>query len=266
MRQVFTICLADNIDHNPSSTTCSSSFHGFSMSLLQFPNQEEKVESTNVMNPSVMGRDNVSALPDFYTVMQDISLQKDETYYVPKLPCNSHLEPCCPNLIITIKEEYNWLKHAFSLTYKDELLQEDYISWSAYNASISELPTRPNTPTIMLPLFRENANNPTTLYHSLHLTIRMTDFLNAGQTPILEVDQPLYALCKKLQWKYPETVRENRCLLMIGAMHTEKMIYTVLGNWLAGSGWTIALTKACVATSGTAESFPISQRHVMHTK
>ena len=80
----------------------------------------------------------------------------------------------------------------------------------------------------MLPLFGENANNPTALYHSLHLCIKMTNFLNAVQTPILEVDQPLFVLCKNLQWKYPETVREDMCLIMVGAMHTGKMIYQYL--------------------------------------
>ena len=104
----------------------------------------------------------------------------------------------------------------------------------------------------MLPLFRENANDSTTMYHSLRLAIETTTFLNAGQTPILEADQPLYDLCKKLQWKYPDTVGEKKWLLMIGAMHTEKMIYSLLGDWLSGSGWTVALAKACVATNGTA--------------
>ena len=56
------------------------------MYLLRFPIQDEKFENAIVVNPGVLGRDNVSALPDFNTVMQDISLHKDETYYFLKLP------------------------------------------------------------------------------------------------------------------------------------------------------------------------------------
>lgn len=265
LKQVFTICLADNIDHNPSATHCNSSFHGFSMSLLQFPSQEDLKQNESVMNTNVMGRDNVSPLPDSYTVMQDIALQKGEASFVPKLTCDSHLVPSCPDLMTTISKEYTWLKHAHTLLDKDKLSQDDWVSWSAYNASVSDPPKSPNTPSVMLPLFRENANDSTTMYHSLHLAIETALFLNEGQTPVLEVDQPLYALCKKLQWKYPDTVGEDKCLLMIGAMHTEKMIYSILGDWLSGSGWTVALTKACVTTSGSAESF-LGAAHITKTR
>ena len=103
------------------------------------------------------------------------------------------------------------------------------------------------------------------MYHSLRFANETTTFLNAGQTPILEADQPLYALCKQLQWKYPDTVGEKKCLLMIGAMHKEKMIYSLLGDWLSGSGWTVALAKACMATSSTAESF-LGVAHITKTR
>ena len=34
---VFTYCALDNLDHNPSSTTATDSFHGTGISLFQFP-------------------------------------------------------------------------------------------------------------------------------------------------------------------------------------------------------------------------------------
>ena len=37
LHAVFTILQADNFDHNPSSTTCGTSFHGHSISFLQYP-------------------------------------------------------------------------------------------------------------------------------------------------------------------------------------------------------------------------------------
>ena len=53
--------------------------------------------------------------------------------------------------------------------------------------------------------------------------------------------------------------------MMLGAMHTEKMVYTLLGDWLAGSGWVDAIAKAHVATSGTAESF-LGASHITRTR
>ena len=41
-RQVFTTAVVDNIDHNPSFTTATGSFHGTSISLNQHPSTTEK--------------------------------------------------------------------------------------------------------------------------------------------------------------------------------------------------------------------------------
>ena len=43
----FTIAAVDNIEHNTSSTTAISSFHGTSISLIQHPTEEgEGLENT----------------------------------------------------------------------------------------------------------------------------------------------------------------------------------------------------------------------------
>ena len=101
--------------------------------------------------------------------MQDVTLPTAETSNVPKLACNSHIEPFFSDISTTIRGEYEWLEHAYLLTNKEELCQEDWISWSAYNASISKPPINLNTPSLMLSLFREHASEPTTMFHSLKL-------------------------------------------------------------------------------------------------
>ena len=185
-----------------------------------------------------MGRTSVSHLPDAYTNMAEVVLRKDEAIYVPRLGCDLPPIPAPSELEEIITDEYNWLQHAnILLTNNEELSQNDWISWAAYNASINEPPSGPNTPSLMLPLFRENANDSSTMYHSLCLTIKIIRHLNPRQTPILEADQPLYALCKKLQWKFPSSVGEDECLLMLGAMHTEKMVYTLLGDRARINSW-----------------------------
>ena len=43
-KEVFTIGALDNFDHNPSSTTVVDAFHGFGISLFQFPTKADPDE------------------------------------------------------------------------------------------------------------------------------------------------------------------------------------------------------------------------------
>lgn len=69
------------------------------------------------------------------------------------------------------------------------------------------------------------------------------------------VDQPLFTFAKKIQWKYSDDFGENKFVVMLGAIHTEKMLYECLGDWLDGSGWTSLLTSSGVVSGGVAQSF-----------
>ena len=92
------------------------------------------------------------------------------------------------------------------------------------------------------------------------------NYINQGQTPVMEVDQPLFTLAKKLQWKNPGTeFDEESFLVTLGAMHTEKMLWGVSGDWLDGSGWVTALTNSGIASSGKAQSF-IGVHHICRTR
>ena len=48
-------------------------------------------------------------------------------------------------------------------------------------------------------------------------------------------------------------------------MHTEKMLWSVSGDWLDGSGWTTALINSGISTSGKAQAF-ISVHHICRTR
>ena len=53
--------------------------------------------------------------------------------------------------------------------------------------------------------------------------------------------------------------------MTLGAMHTEKMLWGVSGDWLDGSCWITALTNSGISTSGKAQSF-ISVHHICRTR
>lgn len=72
---IFTVGALDNLDHNPSSTTAKSSFHGTGISLFQFPTRSYKGESRPTVTVPPKGN-KVVDLPIDYTVIQPASLQK----------------------------------------------------------------------------------------------------------------------------------------------------------------------------------------------
>ena len=70
------------------------------------------------------------------------------------------------------------------------------------------------------------------------------EHLNAGQTPVLTFDQPLYALAKQIQWKWPEKYGENISVRMFGGLHIEMAALKTIGDWLQGSGWAQGLVPS----------------------
>ena len=63
---IFTTSAIDNIDHNPSATTATSSFHGTSISMFQFPTSENIGELRSTLS---LDKKNVNKLPDSYTIV-----------------------------------------------------------------------------------------------------------------------------------------------------------------------------------------------------
>ena len=72
---------------------------------------------------------------------------------------------------------------------------------------------------------------------------------------VVALDQPLYAIAKKIQWQFPEEYGINKFVLMLGGLHTEMAFQSALGDWLDGSGWVQSLVQSSIASSGVAESF-----------
>lgn len=79
--------------------------------------------------------------------------------------------------------------------------------------------------------------------------------LNEGQVPVIAFDQPLYAIAKEIQWKWPEKYGEDKFVIMFGGLHIEMAMLKTIGDWLQGSGWTQALVQSDISTPGTADSF-----------
>ena len=104
-----------------------------------------------------------------------------------------------------LEPQKQWLEDDKVSIQKDCLKKDEYVSWGAYHACKSEAPKSPNISSYPTPIFLEKANEPAMLAHLMLLADAMTEKLNPGQTPCMEIDQPLYDKLKLLQQKYPDT-------------------------------------------------------------
>ena len=164
-----------------------------------------------------------------------------------------------------VARESSWVQHALTLVEKEELTREDAIAWAAYHALQQTPAEDPPAVCALLPLFYEKAATPAMVKHGMDVQKQAIEYLNPGQIPVTNFDQPLFALAKYVQWKWPVTHGESVYVVMLGGLHTEMALWSTLGDILEGSGWTTALIEAEVASSGTADSF-LKVSHLTRTR
>ena len=255
-KNLFTVSAVDNIDHNPSSNTAQSSFHGTAISMMQFPSSECSAFDRTVDYSFGTASDEASSisLPISYTDVPPCIFPTAD----PKIPL---VELSLLNLDDNaIAVEYGWLDRVKEcIEYDTEALN---VSWAGYHAEKTTRVKQPTPIFAMLPLFRHSANTPAMIRHSLTVVETATKHLNPSQVPVVTYDQPLYALAKQIQWHWPDKFGEERFVIMMGGLHIEMAALRMLGHWLDGSGWVHALVQSEIASAGVAESFI----HASHVK
>jgi len=58
----------------------------------------------------------------------------------------------------------------------------------------------------------------------MNLINEVVKHLNPGQTPVIAMDQPLFALAKMIQWNMPETNGEDRYVVVRGAAYRKSRL------------------------------------------
>ena len=107
---VFTTAAVDNIDHNTSLTTAVSSFHGTSISLIQYPTVEgEGVENASFKQRNVSASKTMGPLPSSYTNIPPLSSQKQGGLRLPSMQCNENGDDKA--LSLATMKEIEWLNH-----------------------------------------------------------------------------------------------------------------------------------------------------------
>ena len=255
---LFTTAVMDNIDHNPTATTATTSFHGTSISVFQHPSKDNQGEERLRIQFGPERMKSVPELPDSFTNIPPASFKsKNPTPPSGTVPVVSS-DLLRPQLAL----EYEWLDKVLVTEEVDGAIN---LTWSAHHASQKRNPEFEVSITSLLPLLRDQAHSVATVKHVMQKVSDVVAHLNPGQVPIITADRPIYALAKQVQWQWPEEYGEDKYLVMSGGLHIEMAAFRSLGSLLKDSGWTGALVEAGVASSGTADSF-ISVSSVTRTR
>ena len=111
-------------------------------------------------------------------------------------------------------------------------------------------------------LLSVSVNTPATVSHCALAIKSITEKLNPGQIPVITADQSVYALGKQVQWEYPEELGNE--IWMMGPLHIEMLLLSMIGDWLPGSGWCKIYEKAEISTPGRIDSF-LNGEHVIQS-
>ena len=131
---------------------------------------------------------------------------------------------------------------------------ETVTTWASNHAS-THTEEDPPALTALLHLFYEKAATRAMVKHGMDVPRQAIIFLNPNQIPVITVDQPLFALAKMFQWKWPASHGEQAYVVVLGGLHIEMALWSVLGDLLDGSGWTTALSETEVALFSVADFF-----------
>ena len=260
--KVFTTAAVDNIDHNPSSTTAKDSFHGTGISLIQHANADDDgVDRGIVVIEGDSVSKTISHLPHYYTDVPPVESSIKGT----PIPATRLTSLKRNNFQQHRDDEYGWMENSRVVLEGTAEDTPQNISWAAYHANKQQQDEHHITPTSLLPLFHESAHTVAMIRHSMNVVKIAVEHLNEGQVPVLVFDQPLYAIAKQIQWKWPAQYSEDKFVIMFGGLHIELAALKTAGDWLQGSGWPQVLEQAGIATAGTADSF-LRATHITRTR
>lgn len=264
-KSLFTTGSVDNIDHNPSSRTAKDSFHGTAISLTEHPTVDFGGIDRNrvVIDADMPKAKTVLDLPEAYTSIEPYAEEQNQDYYVPV--GYSVNKPQSDLVTENLKSEYHWLRRVEELLEKEKLEEKQYLSWSAYFASLQTGSLPPPAITSLLPLFEDNAHSKAMIQHSMKIVKDAIQYINPGQTPIIGMDQPLYALAKQIQWERADAYGESSYVIMMGGLHIEMASLKMVGTWLSNSGWDSALVQAEITTSGRADAI-LKATHITRSR
>ena len=246
---LFCTTAIDNIDHNPTSSTSRDSLHGTAASVHQHPVVNDPINKRKPV-PMKLDSTKLKKLPDDYTDIIPLRLPErvtpsfSDVIDVPMLE-----EPSQED----IQADEEWLN------------DPNQPSWAVFHARREfHLNKFKEDLSALLPIWRDDSKSPATIRHVLNVLKKAVHLLNPGQPIVSTLDQPLYAIAKKLQWYFPKEYGISDFVFVLGSLHVEMAMLSALGDWFQDSGWLSILSTAKV--SGTGNQSLLTGKDVSKTK
>lgn len=260
---VFVTYDMDNLDNRNTGNFSQDEFHGTALSATN----HLSCENQGVQRAPIQldfSDTSVPQLPDSYAIIHPVELD-NSPLFAPR-SINGQVRPSHDLVQGAKLKDESWMTHVTTVLQQDTLPEEEVITWSGYNSRLMGPDSlKPRAVLAVFPLFPDKAASPSMIKHAMQLTMQGTEFLNPGQTGVLGADQPIYAIAKQLQWTFPDTLGEDKLVLMMGALHIEDKAHQMIGKLLRDSGWTTTISQAQVLTSGRAQS-ALDENHIKRTR
>ena len=104
------------------------------------------------------------------------------------------------------------------------------ISWPSYHAKNQNDEKEINI-SVFLPLFCKGSKSAAMIRHPMGVVKQAVNHVNPNQTPVVALDQPLYAIAKHIQWNWSYIYGEEKFVIMMGALRIEMAALKTLGMY-----------------------------------
>ena len=102
-----------------------------------------------------------------------------------------------------------------------------------------------------MPLINEKVATLKSQFHCMNIIKGTIKSINPHQIPIDVSDQPVYALTKAIQWRYPSCFSLESYVPLLGDLHIEHSLLLIHGQIIKGSGLECVLERNKLSTEGT---------------
>ena len=217
---LFTTAAIDNIDHNPSSTTASDSFHGTGISLFQHvstncPGIDLQIVAIEQSLPTITTK-KISQLPDSYANVPPASFcHKDSP--IPEMQCK--MQGDGSTYVCAVIEEFLWLETVRAAIDRQQNLEDGQcILWAGYHSNAEkeqELPINLRMPLRSkfngIGLKAMVSNTLLSCLEGCTLRWRLYDYLDDGlKTAVGHQPSPSLKLFRVGTHKYPSNSNDGR--------------------------------------------------------
>ena len=105
------------------------------------------------------------------------------------------------------------------------------ISWPSYHAK-NQSDEKEVDISVLLSLFRKRSKSAAMTRHVMGVVKQAVNHVNPNQTPVIALDQPLYAIAKQIQWNWNDIYGEEKVLIMMGGLHIEMAALKTLSMYV----------------------------------